>query len=427
MKPVDFDINNIYKYLTFFILLYISIIISLVYGEDSTGGAIVDYNNQKNISENFAINFKNTFFNYNEYKTRHSPFLIMLLSIFEKSNLDDSLIRFIHLHLCLLLPIIFFLSLKIKYKFIKAENLLLLVSLIFLSPTFRSLAIWPDSRLMGLTLFCFSIYFYLMFEENKKFKNCILNIIFCAISAYVSPNFAVFSIFYFYKFFIFYKFDKNKLAIIILLNLILSIPAFYYLFILDVNFLNKTAAVSVDQIADDKYRYIFFINIFNKILIISSIILFYLLPFLITKIISLNKIFKFNEIIISLTIFIISLFYFDYNYQFTGGGIVFKFSNFLLKNNILFFIICFVSILVIINLSNSKFENILLLILILLSNPQITVYHKYYDPFLLIVFFTLFNFNTDLSKINLKLNSSIIYLFFIFFLLISNFKYLWNI
>ena len=118
---------------------------------------------------------------------------------------------------------------------------------------------------------------------------------------------------------------------------------------------------------------------------------------------------------------------FDYNYQFTGGGIFFKFSNFFLKNNILFFIICFFSILIIVNLINSKFENILLLIIIILSNPQITVYHKYYDPFLLIVFFTIFNFNTSLSKINLKLNLSFIYLFFISFLLMSNIKYLWII
>ena len=58
MKPVNFDINNIYKYLTFFILLYISIIISLVYGEDSTSEAFLDYINQKKISQDFAINFK---------------------------------------------------------------------------------------------------------------------------------------------------------------------------------------------------------------------------------------------------------------------------------------------------------------------------------------------------------------------------------
>ena len=422
MKPVNFDINNIYKYLIFFVLLYTSIIISLVFNEDSTGGAFRDYVNQKKISEDFAINFKNTFLNFDQYSTRHSPVLIIFLSFFEKIKLDDNLIRLIHLHLCLLLPIVFFSSLRIKYKFVKPENLLLLVGLILLSPTFRSLAIWPDSRLLGLTLFCVSIYFYLMFEENKKFKNCILNIIFCAISAYISPNFALFAIFYFYKFIIFFKLEINKLVPIVLLNLILSIPAFYYIFILDVNFLNKAAAVNIDENEN-----IFFLNIFNNILLISSIILFYLFPFLITKIINLNKVFKFDKIVVSLLIFLVSTFYFDYNYQFTGGGIIFKFSNFFLKNNILFFILCFVSILIIINLNNFKFENILLLILILLSNPQITVYHKYYDPFLLIVFFTLFNFNINLSKINLKLNSYIIYLFFISFLLISNFKYLWNI
>jgi len=422
MKPVNFDINNIYKYLIFFVLLYTSIIISLVFNEDSTGGAFLDYVNQKKISEDFAINFKNTFLNFDQYTTRHSPVLIIFLSFFEKINLDDNLIRLIHLHLCLLLPVIFFSSLRIKYKFVKPENLLLLVGLIFLSPTFRSLAMWPDSRLLGLTLFCVSIYFYLMFEENKKFKNCIFNIIFCAISAYISPNFALFSIFYFYKFFVFFKLEINRLIPIILLNLILSIPAFYYIFILDVNFLNKAAAINIDENEN-----IFFSNILNNILLISSIILFYLFPFLITQIINLNKVFKFDKIVISSIIFLISAFYFDYNYQYTGGGIIFKFSSFFLKNNILFFILCFVSILIIINLNNFKFENILLLILILLNNPQITVYHKYYDPFLLIVFFTLFNLNINLTRINFKINSYIIYIFFISFLLISNLKYLWNI
>ena len=58
MKPVYFDIDNIYKYLILFILLYISIIISLVYGEDSTVRVFLDYINQKKISQDFAINFK---------------------------------------------------------------------------------------------------------------------------------------------------------------------------------------------------------------------------------------------------------------------------------------------------------------------------------------------------------------------------------
>ena len=57
MKPVNFDINNIYKYLIFFILLYISIIISLIYGEELTGEIFLDYINQKK-PQDFVINFK---------------------------------------------------------------------------------------------------------------------------------------------------------------------------------------------------------------------------------------------------------------------------------------------------------------------------------------------------------------------------------
>ena len=57
MKPVNFDINNICKYLIFFLLLYISIIISLIYGEELTGEIFLDYINQKK-PQDFVINFK---------------------------------------------------------------------------------------------------------------------------------------------------------------------------------------------------------------------------------------------------------------------------------------------------------------------------------------------------------------------------------
>ena len=57
MKPINFNINNICKYLIFFLLLYISIIITLIYGEDLTGETFLNYINQKK-SQDFVINFK---------------------------------------------------------------------------------------------------------------------------------------------------------------------------------------------------------------------------------------------------------------------------------------------------------------------------------------------------------------------------------
>ena len=179
-----------------FILLYLSLIVGFYFNEDSTGGAFLDYRGQKGVSEAFAINFNNTFLNYDNFATRHSPVLIVFLSFFEKINLSDNLIRIIHLHILLVLPFIFYLILIEKFKYIEKKYLLLIVGLVFLSPTFRSLSIWPDSRLLGLSIFSLSILFYLFFLRSNQLKYCFFNIIFCAFSAYISPNFSVFSIYF---------------------------------------------------------------------------------------------------------------------------------------------------------------------------------------------------------------------------------------
>ena len=154
-----FSNNNIYRKEIFFLFfLYITLLISFLIGENSTGGAVKDYINQKSISIKFSSDFFETLFTYDTFSTRHSPILIIFLSFFEKIHFSDTLIRLIHLHLCLFLPLIFFNCLKIKFKDIDKKILILLSSLIFLSPTFRSLAIWPDSRLFGLIFFSISIF-----------------------------------------------------------------------------------------------------------------------------------------------------------------------------------------------------------------------------------------------------------------------------
>ena len=252
----------------FFIFLYASLLLGFYFNEDTTGGAFLDYKGQKNVSQAFAIDFKNTLLNYDNFATRHSPILIIFLSFFEYLDINDQIIRIIHLNLCLTLPIIFYLILKEKFKNIRNEYILLIVGLIFISPTFRSLAIWPDSRLFGLIFFSISILYYLNFDNYKKFNYCLYNIFFCALASYVSPNFSIFSIYFFYGFVKYYKFLSKEILLIILFNLLLAIPAFYYLFILEINFLMKTAIIS------DEKELLFFKNISNQILIIPTIIFF---------------------------------------------------------------------------------------------------------------------------------------------------------
>ena len=149
MKRYLFDNFSLFTFISI-IILYSSLLIGFYYNENSTGGAFIDYYAHKQISISFSNDFLNTLLNFDETKTRHSPILLILLSFFEKFQVNDLLIRFINLHFCLILPVIFYRCLKIKFYNISEKYLILLSGLIFLSPTFRSLSIWPDSRIWGL-------------------------------------------------------------------------------------------------------------------------------------------------------------------------------------------------------------------------------------------------------------------------------------
>ena len=419
MSLILFENKKYKKEIFFFLFLYITLIISFFLGENSTGGALNDYFNQKVATEKFAIDFFKTLNEYDKLgETRHSPILIIFLSLFEKIKLPDILIRLIHLHLCLLLPFLFYKCLCIKFSEVDKKILFFLTSLIFLSPTFRSLAIWPDSRLLGLTLFTLSIYYFLKFEDSKDLKYAIINVITLALSSYVSPNFSVFSIFFFTKFILNYGIFSKKILFIVAINFVLAFPAFYYIFVLDINFLQYSAAIGGIK----ENERIIFNNLFNDVLITFSIIFFYLAPFLFFKVIRIKNILNIKNIIFSIFIFSICLLNFDYNYLYSGGGIFFKLSNFLFNNNYLFYLISFFSILITYTLISKNYINILLFILIIFNNPQYTIYHKYFDPFLLITFLTIFSFNTDLKKIFYEKNYFFIFAYFLAFLVISNLK-----
>ena len=402
----------------FYFLCYSSLILGFYLNENSTGGAFLDYQTHNIIINFFVDDFYKTLFTYDQFSTRHSPVLLILISLLKKIEFSDTIIRLAYLHINLLLPYFFYKILKIKFPSNKNFVYFLLSCIIFLSPTFRSLSVWPDSRILGLLLFTISIFFYIKFEKRQKYKYAILNIIFYTLSAYISPNFSVFSIFFVFKFFFTYKFSL-KFIYIILINIILCAPAFIYLLSLENIFLFKSAVpgASVD--------YNLWFNYSNKILCISTIIVFYLIPFLATNIVKINLQIISEKKYFFLTIiflYLICLYYFNYQLEYGGGGIFFQTSNKFFSNNYLFYFISFLSILICNYLGSINKFNYVVLFLIILSNPQLTIYHKYFDPFLYIAFFSLFNLNID-QKI-LCSNKTIIffYIFSVFFLIISLLK-----
>ena len=314
----------------------------------------------------------------------------------------------VHLHICLFLPFIFYKIINEQIESSSKRIALILTGLIFLSPTFRSLSIWPDSRLIGLSFFSLSIFYYLKFYKGKQFKFAILNVFSCALSAYFS---LIFRFLHFFLLNYIFGIKNKKLFIIIITNLLIAIPTIYYVFILEVNFLTKTAAIG--GLAEKGV--FFFINIANDLLITFSLIFFYLIPFLLTKVIKIENILKFKNILFSLLLCIILSINFDYNYNLSGGGIFFKISHYLFGNNYLFYLLSFISIVFIIPLLRENKTNIIIFVLIILNNPQYTIYHKYFDPFLLIILFNFFIKKITIWVLPIK-NIFLLYSFFFHFL-----------
>ena len=131
------------------------------------------------------------------------------------------------------------------------------------------------------------------------------------------------------------------------------------------------------------------------------------------------KNFKINHLYFSLVIFFSLLYFFNYSISFTGGGIFFKVSHLIFGNSYLFFCVVFLSLIFIMNIFKLNFNNLLLFCILILSNPQFSIYHKYFDPLLIILFFVFFNFNFEKEKIINKKFLVNIYLFY-FFLLTLN-------
>ena len=405
-----------------FLILYLSLIFGFYFDENLNYGAQGDwiYTDLPPIID-LSNNFKETLLNYESYGHRHSPVYLIFLSFFKKIGFPVDIIRFLHLNISIFLIYIFFKCLSLKFKEIDKTILLLLAFSIFLSPTFRSLAIWPSSIIAGLIFFLFSIYEFIKYQQNKSNISLWKNIVYLILSSYISPNFSLFIFYFLYHYLKSHK--LSYLILICLICLILSLPALYYLFYLDINFLTA-GTPGLDENNPIGLNF----NFSNKILIISSIILFQCIPFLINKNILIKILNFFKENIIAILAFLsLNIVFFDYSMQYTGGGIFFQISNYLVKNNLIFYFFCFLSIGLIWYFSKRNYNNLLIFIILIASNIQNTIYHKYYDPLLMILLFTLIN--TDLSKAFLRKKINVIYpyifyLIFIFMRIIKNFIYI---
>jgi len=415
------------KYQVIIFVLYLSLLLGLFLEEDFLGGAAIDYskiltNKLSIFKEDLLYYFKN----YKELNLRHSPIFQVIHIFFLNTFKNDLVFRLINIHVNLLIIVFFYLSLKFKLK----KNLVILSAVLFVVPSFRSYSIWPDSFLFGFFFFIISIYLsqkFLTCDEKKKCYYAYLNVFSLSIASYISPNFAPFSIFYFYIFFDYFKMSKNLLKIIFL-NCALSLPAFFFIFIMDNNFLDFNGSTWVKS-----HSTLSLTNIINKIIILPTIFIVYFIPFLIidfklTKIFFFSRIKKLNYFHYLLILLPIACFnqlsYEEINNALGGGGL---FYNLLKSFNFLEFflsIISSISILIILLFTVDNSKSKIFIFCLILSNPQLTIYNVYFDLILITCIFLFFD-NSDLkfkNMFNKRNNALKFFLYYIFILLLYVFK-----
>ena len=418
-------INNLLKrnyhiLICFFLIL--SIYLGFFLGENITLGPKLDFEHALAGANHFGKDFINTFLNFDTAldeigaATRISPLYLIIIFFLNKIFISVDLVRFFLMNIIMLNQLFFYKSLKLIFKDnVDKKYLLILSCILYLSPSFRSNAIWPESAMLGLLFFLISIYFYLKFKSHRKIKYSFLNILFLAIASYIRPSFCLFGIFFYYEFFMYFLKNKNFLKnifYITVLNFFLAFPAFYYVFILDVFFIDE-GGLSM--------------NYFNKIPIITSIVFFHMIPILIYKKFNLNFNYKFDLglfliIILSLTLIIKN---FNYDINLSGGGIILHASNYLLGNNILFFFSFPVSMYFLIKTFIFKnYNNSILILILIIMTPQYHIFHKYYDPLVIILCFTLFNLEVKYDFFQKNRYLFILYSFYIFYYFVHYINYL---
>lgn len=371
--------------LVIFILFYLSLILGLNLEEDSSGGAKYDYNIHLKTLSFFSNSISDGLLNYDKLENSHSPIFIIFLKFVFTFFGDFS--RFFYLNLCLVSILVFFLILRQKYPKLSVVHSFLISNFFLLSPYFRSSAIWPGDENIAILFFLLSVYFYIKWSNSKlKKKNLYLicNILFLACASYFRPIYSLFSVFFFYEM-VLKNFQFRTLLYYISASLLLSFPAIYYVFFLEINFFGS---------------YISSKNILNSTALSFTIFFFYLIPFfLFTK----KKFYLNKNLLLSLLFFSSIIFlFFDYNKS-TGGGILFRILKYYLIDSDIFihtFLIVFIiSFYLCFNfLKLNQLSNVIIVTILILFEIDFHFYQESYDPLFLICVFFLFS-NIEIKNI----------------------------
>ena len=169
--------NN--KRIAIYFIFSLTLFLGFFLNENSSGGAKIDYEYLIPFIKNFSLNFRTglDLFASDSGSLIHSPVFYILIGFFLKITKSILFVKFLYILTSCLLPYVFYLIIKTKYK-VKTDYVFIFSLIIFLSPYFRSSAIWLLGDNLSLLFFSLSILFYL---KTKNEKEKILNYYLCFI------------------------------------------------------------------------------------------------------------------------------------------------------------------------------------------------------------------------------------------------------
>ena len=398
-----------------FLLGIISLIAGFIFGENAAGGGEKDFLYFLPYIDKFSLNFIDGFNSYikNPGVSIQPPTFYIFVAFF--SNTFSGLLGFkiFYLILCLLLPYIFFKILKEKFN--QDSDLLFYLSLlIFISPYFRTSAIWSLGDNLSLIFFGLFVFNLIKAEKSYQFKYYLYSLIFLIIASYIRHYYSIFWMFFI---FVHYKNLKFKyLPQLLIISLISSIPAILYFSNL---FFSQNYLSAIKNYTN--------LNFIFTIVQTLTIIFFYIFPFVffcrkeIAKFIE-NKANLFLIIIISI-LFIFAFQYYNF-YPLHGGGVFFKLYKFTdLYTLIYISIFLAISTLFFLIKNDNKilyFQNFLLFFCLICAFPFHSIFQKYLDPLIYFVLFGLLESKQIDNMIKFKkISLSITYIYFGSFLILA--------
>ena len=398
-------LKKLNTYLIIITFFYLSLIVSFFLNEDSSGGAQADFFTTQHLIKKISEDLLLGIIDWKNSSISHFPLHYVVSAIFVKFLTNIDIVRFLFLNFSILIPFFFYKCIKIIFR---NENAAILLSiLIFISPYFRSSAIWLTTDNTALIFFTIAIFFFLktIRQNNNTNINYYYFLLFFFASSFTRQYLIVFLLFFLVKM---YKekifINEFKIKIIYLTTFLLL-----FLYIFGIKFL-KSYNSQTSQLLTD--------NFYNNIYINLSIIFFYLSPlifFFKENIINfLNFLKKKRYVHIFFFLILTSFLYkFDYSHNY-GGGFYFKLTNVYLSR-IIFLFICFLGLSIIYYLAEKNLYNFILVIILFSIFNYNIVYQKYFDPLLILIFFTLFEHKV-INVIIKKIWPNFMYLFIYFFL-----------